>query len=174
MQVEALAAPACLALLAVLDTGVSEHGAVQAAADRLLTATIDRAASLLRDADVRSDAGVQAALLELLGPLQGVLNDGRLRRPLFGKLPFEALRVRLLSMRSAGLLAWRTCLLVSVYPGCGKHTRSHTGLKCASLHCVSCCTAGLRACRRQGVRRHRGHRPGSILLLGGEHGMAPR
>lgn len=98
-QVDQLPAPVCLALLGVLDTGVSEHSAVQAAADKLRSASIDRAASLLSEADVRSDGGVQAALLELLGPLQGVPNDIRLRCRLFCKLPFEVLRVRLLSWR---------------------------------------------------------------------------
>lgn len=89
-----LDASACLALLRVLDTGVSEHSAVQGAADRLMLAAVDRAASLLGEAGVRSDAGVQASLLDLLGPLEAVLNDSKLRRPLFSKLPFEMLRVR--------------------------------------------------------------------------------
>ena len=103
-QADQLAAPACLSLLEVLDTGVSEHGEVQAVADKLLSSTLSRTASLLREADVRGDADVQAALLALLGPLQDVLNDGRLRRPLFSALPFELLRVRLLGRCARCLL----------------------------------------------------------------------
>lgn len=117
----------------MLDTGVSEHGAVQAAADRLLSATIDRAASLLGDADVRSDADVQEALLELLGPLQGVLNDSRLRRPLFGKLPFEALRVWLLRRRCCAahvLPAWGAASLACSHAGC---LHPHQSTRSASL-----------------------------------------
>ena len=103
-QTDQLAAPACLSLLEVLDTGVSEHGEVQAVADELLSSTLSRTASLLREADVRGDADVQAALLALLGPLQDVLNDGRLRRPLFSALPFELLQVN--------LPGWRACCLL--------------------------------------------------------------
>lgn len=58
---------------------------VQGAADRLMLAAIDRAASLLGEAGVCSDADVQASLLELLGPLEAELNDSQLRRPLFSK-----------------------------------------------------------------------------------------
>jgi len=72
-------------LLRVLDTGVSEHSVVQGAADRLMLAAIDRAASLLGEAGVCSDADVQASLLELLGPLEAELNDSQLRRRLFSK-----------------------------------------------------------------------------------------
>ena len=83
----------CLELLAQLETGVSEHEQLQALGDRLLTAACERLAGLLSsDAELRADAVVQAQLLAFLGPLQHMLNDTR-RRDLFGKLPFELLRV---------------------------------------------------------------------------------
>lgn len=93
LQALDLSAPACLALLSTLDTGASTHSAVQAVANKLLTAASNRLCSLLKQEAVWADADVQLGLLELLGALQDVLNDARLRRPLFEKLPFELLRV---------------------------------------------------------------------------------
>ena len=73
-QAEQLPAATCLKLLSALETGASGHIEIQRVADTLLTASSQR-------------------LYTLLGPLQDMLNDDR-RREVFGKLPFELLRVR--------------------------------------------------------------------------------
>jgi hypothetical protein len=94
VQAAALPATICLLLLSALDTGASEHIALQAAADRLLATCCGRTRELLAaDLATRADAGVRGKLLQFLGPLQDMLNDKR-RRDLFGGLPFDIMRVR--------------------------------------------------------------------------------
>ena len=93
-QAADLPATTCLLLLSTLDTGASEHSALQAAADRLLAACCERTGELLEaDSATSANADVQAQLLRFLGPLQHMLNDQR-RRELYRGLPFEMLRVR--------------------------------------------------------------------------------
>lgn len=93
VQAATLPASLCCQLLVPLGTGMSEHAAIQQDADRLLSACCDRMASLLApDATLAADAGMQATLLQFLGPLHDMLNSAA-RRGLFRRLPFALLQV---------------------------------------------------------------------------------
>lgn len=105
LQVGKLATPTCLALLAALDTGVSGHAAVQAKGRKLTEQAVKRLCRLLKNDDgaLAADAGVQAALLAWLGPLQSMLNCD-VRRTVFESVPFELLRV---SWRILHVCTWQ-------------------------------------------------------------------
>jgi hypothetical protein len=110
LQAAILPASLCCTLLVPLDSGMSEHAAIQQEADRLLAACCARFGSLLAtDATLAADASVQAPLLQFLGPLQDMLNN-QARRDLFRRLPFALLLVLAppLVLRSAAALPAHT------------------------------------------------------------------
>ena len=81
-----------MGLWSALGTGVSGEAAIQAAADKLAEACFDRLCTLVQAEGALQDAVEQRALLQLLGPLQDMLNDERLRK-LWRVLPLALLRV---------------------------------------------------------------------------------
>ncbi|PSC71139.1 Kelch 8 [Micractinium conductrix] len=90
-QANGLPATACMGLWSALGTGVSGEAAIQAAADKLAEACFDRLCTLVQAEGALQDAVEQRALLQLLGPLQDMLNDERLRK-LWRVLPLALLR----------------------------------------------------------------------------------
>ncbi|KAL4434302.1 hypothetical protein ABPG75_000743 [Micractinium tetrahymenae] len=93
LQKQAIQLPArtCLCLLTSLESGVSGEASIQVPANRLLDACCHRLRMLFKAEGALQDAEERGMLLQLLCPLQEMLND-RLRRKLFLALPFPVLR----------------------------------------------------------------------------------